>query len=369
MFTTDFQSGSKSIIAQFHDSRIDFAHATSKDVFTLQDFRHTVLHLTNTLPTPSLLSALEVSDLEVQMFFLTVNPTSSFSLEAQVVVGNDVTVIEDVLIVKKPIFHFQYVSASKRRSVGTFSSISSFIDGHFDLGNVEIPASINVDIPSDTYQVDSAIERVSKEDLAETFHFTFPSEFDTLGISSILEKAKIHISSATERRQLCYVTSGTVFAEAVTLAACLTYNEGTTEVVFGMELPQFSLSRVMSQFVGDTAKRIIMFSQELNITIVYTNTFVDQSPLNTPLLSGLRHLRPGVTVNANGTWPNGCNTDIFCQIMRYFLGNNIELHYKLYLYDGRYLLASAAVPDFSLGSLIQLSSASVEIEVTEFGTS
>lgn len=55
--------------------------------------------------------------------------------------------------------------------------------------------------------------------------------------------------------------------------------------------------------------------------------------------------------------------------MTYFLGSNIELRYKVYLYDGRYLLASAAVPDFSLGSLIRLSSASVEIEITQYSTS
>ena len=361
VFTMDFQGGQKSVIVQFLDNTIDFSHATSDDLFTLQDFRNTVLDLSSTLPTFSLVGELDISDLSVQKFFLTVNSTS-VSLEVQAAIGRAITVIEDVLIVQKPIVHFQYESES-------FTFVSSFIDGHFDLESTEIPATIRVDLPSDTYQVASEIERVSKEDLSESLRYTFPSELDTLGISSILAKAKLHISSAVERRKLCYVSSGAVFGEAITLAACIKYNDGATELVFGVELVQFSLSKVLSQFVGDVASRLIMFTQILDITMVYSNTMLDQSPFTTPLLSGLRHIRPGVTLYAIGTWPDGCSTDIFCQIMIFFLGNDIELHYKVYLYDGRYIRASAAVSDFSLGSLIQLSSASVEIEVTEYGTS
>ena len=179
-----FQSGRKLIIVQFHDNQIEFTPATSEHVFTLHDFRRTVLEASDMLPTlSSLLNDLEISDLKIQTFVLTVNPATSVSLEARAIIENEITVIEDVLMVKKPRFHSQYVSStSKRRSVASFSSVSSYIEGHFALGDAEIPTTIAVDLPSDAYQLDSGIDRVSKERLAETFKFTFPSEFDTLGL-------------------------------------------------------------------------------------------------------------------------------------------------------------------------------------------
>ena len=211
VFSTNFQSGRKLIIVQFCDNQIEFTPASSEHVFTLHDFRRTVLEASDMLPTPSsLLDDLEISDLKIQTFILTVNPATSVSLEARAIIENEITVIEDVLMVNKPIFHFQYVSStSKRRSVASFSSVSSYIEGHFALGDAKIPTTIAVDLPSDAYQVDSGIDRVSKENLVETFKFTFPSEFDTLGLSAILAKAKVHVSSATDKRQLCFNTSGT----------------------------------------------------------------------------------------------------------------------------------------------------------------
>ena len=187
---------------------------------------------------------------------------------------------------------------------------------------------------------------------------------DNLNIPEfVIRDARFRLSSGMSHR-LCFSGSIVLLSQVAQTAMCVILQDGAdTQLVAGIEIQHFSLTKLLSKFIGNLAREVVLLNHVIDISIVYSSGGLSQSPLNTLLPSqmSVSVIPPGVTVGVDEiTWPDNCAQDFFCNIARFFLGHvlfSLDIHFV-----NGYFSVDASVGEVEVGP-IRLDDAGLSFEV------
>ena len=239
------------------------------------------------------------------------------------------------------------------------------LTGNFYIGDTQIPFMMRIDAARDMYTFESYPRDIGSAEMENVFSFVFPPVIkDNLNIPEfVIRDARFKLSSGTSH-QLCFSGSVLLFHQLVHAATCIILQDGTeTQLVAGIELQHFSLTKLLSKFIGNLAREVVLLNHVIDISIVYSSGGLSQSPLSTLLPSqmSVSVIPPGVTVGVDEiTWPDNCARDIFCNIARFFLGR-VSFSLDIHFVNG-YFSVDASVGEVEVGP-IRLDDAGLSLEV------
>jgi hypothetical protein len=234
-----------------------------------------------------------------------------------------------------------------------FHVLINFIDGLY-----ELEACAN--------KFDGGLHRVAS---SLRSRLSDPLAVSVLGLSSI----GLHSPCFATRfrigevpRYLCFSADLFRFEFAnVGISACVAQDKSW---IFGFELRDFIMAKVLTSIIGSTGRQIALFNQKLDTVIVVSPISVDNVPLKSTLLQEFKvgTIVKGTTIIARSSWPESCSTDPFCFIARGLLGEGASFYLIVHIVE-QYVSVDAKVNDFNLGAFT-LASAAIQMRFspTEF---
>ena len=179
--------------------------------------------------------------------------------------------------------------------------------------------------------------------------------FDQIGLFSPCFAMKFQVGEFPE--YMCFAADlfRSDFAN-VGISACVTQEK---RWVFGFEVRDFIIARLLSQIIGSAGRRISFFNQKLDTALIVAPISVDGFPLQGVLLEQVDNILEGTTLIATTEWPEGCDSDAFCAIARGLIGEDLNIILKIHLVD-RVVSVEARIENFRVAGFT-LSAASIEM--------
>ena len=179
--------------------------------------------------------------------------------------------------------------------------------------------------------------------------------FDEIGLFSPCFAIKFRVGEYPE--YMCFSADlfRGEFAE-VGISACVNQDK---RWVFGFEVRNFIIARLLEEIIGSAGRRISFFNQKLDVALIVAPISVDGLPLQGVLLDQVDNIVEGTTLIATTEWPEGCDSDAFCTIARSLIGEDLNIILKIHLVD-RVVSVEARIENFKIGDFT-LSAASIEM--------
>ena len=245
------------------------------------------------------------------------------------------------------------------------SDLNVSLTGNFYIGDTQIPIMMSIDATRDMYTFASYPRDIGSTEMEEVIGFVFPPVItDNLNIPEfVIRNARFKLSSGTSH-QLCFSGSVLLLSQLVQTATCVILQDGAeTQLVAGIELRHFSLARLLSKFIGNLAREVVLLNHIIDMSIVYSSDGLSRSPLSALLPSqrSVPDIPPGITIDIDElTWPENCAQDILCKIAMFFLGP-VTLFPDIH-FQNSYLSIDASVGEVEIGPL-HLDDAGLSLEV------
>ena len=247
------------------------------------------------------------------------------------------------------------------------SSLRLLVRGGLQLGEMELKVSVLVDLVDNAFEIITDDLDFDLGFLAESLGFSF--SLDSIKhldlVNLLLRQASLKYLSRIPNK-ICSSGSTTLFSRRAYASGCVTI-ASDLNVILGVEIAGLSFPSLLAQVFSGKIKRFVFFKQTSDIFVLYSSRYNAQSPLDTPLLSEVTDIEPGITIGVKTTWPKSCGGDPLCIIMKFFMGDNVVMQQKLYLADASFLRISASVEQINLG-IVTLQSPAIVTEITPFST-
>ena len=247
------------------------------------------------------------------------------------------------------------------------SELQVSLKGQFRIGPIFIECDVAIDTAKNSFKLTAKSPKVCLVHIVEVLGISIPSimvekfKLNTLCIRDVT----VMLDSANGYT-FCFCGTVSLWSRSIRLSVCTDHN---SNLVIGFTLKAFSLSELLSKFVGSIARRIPLLNHILDISILFTDTEQNN------ILSSLQCVdmptlypkiaKPGLTIKGTATWPESCGIDIFCHVLKFFLGN-VVLPFKIYLPKDAPSLPLISIdftlPEFSIGP-IRLNQPSLEINL------
>ena len=360
IFDWPFSSAAERVITKFSKAvnAIDFSNLLNR--FDVHSVASTIKEgIQETLRT-TVLNQLDVFQLPAEKFLLDLQ---NKTLDIVSLVDMQIPIVENqIQILAKEAHVLLNLSPASLTS-----SLRLLVRGGLQLREKDFEASVLVDLVDDVFEVITDDLDFDLGFLAESLGFPF--SLDAIKhvdlVNLLLRHASLKYLSHIPNK-ICSSGSTSLFSRRAYASGCVTIARDY-DVILGVEISGLSLPSLLAEVFGEKIKKFVFFKQTSDIFVLYSTSFSEQSPLDTPLLSEVAHIKPGLTIGVETTWPKPCGGDPLCTVMKFFMGDDVVMQQKLYLADDSFLRISAAVEQIHLG-IVTLQSPAIVTEITQFGT-
>ena len=143
----------------------------------------------------------------------------------------------------------------------------------------------------------------------------------------------------------------------VGISACVTQEK---KWVYGFEIREFVIAKLLTEIIGTAGRQVSFFNQELYTAVMVASVAVDDLPLQGVLLEQIDNIVEGTTLIAHSEWPEGCDSDPFCNVARSLIGEDLKIFLLIQIINDDFVSVEAGVQNFMMGDFT-LSSASIQM--------
>ena len=360
IFDWPFSSAAERVITKFSKAVNAIEFSNLLDRFDVHSIASTIKEgIQRTLKT-TVLNQLDVFRLPAVKFLLDVQ---NKTLDIVSLVDMQIPIVQDHIRILATEAHVLL----NLSPASLTSSLRLLVRGGLQLGEREFKVSVLVDLVDNAFEVVTDNLDFDLGFLAKSFGFPF--SLDAIKhvdlVSLLLRQASLKYLSRIPNK-ICSSGSAILFSRRAYASGCVTI-ASDLDVTLGVEVAGLSLPSLLGQIFGERIKRFVFFKQTSDIFVLYSSSYSAQSPLDTPLLSKVTNVEPGLTLGVETTWPESCGGDPLCIVMKFFMGDNVVMQQQLYIADDTFLRISASVGQINLG-IVTLQSPAIVTEITPFST-
>ena len=285
-----------------------------------------------------------ILDLEMKTLSLTIKVPETITIFIDSFQITDLYISFEISVDGGITFNTFSLSGALTLGASTFDVFFSYDDGDYEL------SACSEDFEAGLEGIANALGTSLDSSLAVS---TF--SFDQIGLFSPCFAMKFQVGKFPE--YMCFAADlfRSDFAN-VGISACVTQEK---RWVFGFEVREFIIARLLSQIIGSAGRRISFFNQKLDTALIVAPISVDGLPLQGVLLEQVDNIVEGTTLIATTEWPEGCDSDAFCSIARGLIGEDLNIILKIHLVD-RVVSVEARIENFRVAGFT-LSAASIEM--------
>ena len=248
------------------------------------------------------------------------------------------------------------------------SELEVSLKGQFRIGRILIECEVAIDTAQNSFKLAAESPKVCLVHITEVLPISIPSIMvETFNLDTLCIRDVTIMLDSANGYTFCFCGTVSLWSRSFRLSVCTDHN---SSLLIGFTLKAFSLSELLSKFVGNIARRIPLLSHILDISIVFTDR--EQSNIlsilqcvDMPTLYP-KLAKPGLTIKGTATWPESCGIDIFCHVLKFFVGNDVVLPFKIYFPRNAPSLPSISIdftlPEFPIG-LIRLNQPKLTINL------
>ena len=322
-----------------------------QDAFSLSDMMST---LSSVLILPSVelvnedLSGIMISsmnlDLELKTLTLAIKVPEPITIFMDSFQISDLTISFEIALSRGISFNTFSLSGALILGASTFDASFLYNRGEYDL------LACSEDFEAGFEGIANALGTSLESSIAVS-----DFSFDQIGLFSPCFAIKFRAGQYPE--YMCFsadLYSGE-FAE-VGISACVTQGK---RWVFGFEVREFVIAKLLTKIIGSAGRHISFFNQKLDVALIVASVPGNNLPLRGVLLDQVNNIRPGTTLVATSQWPEGCDSDSFCNVARSLIGEDLNIILIIHLV-GRRVSVEARIENFKMGDFT-LSAASIEM--------
>ena len=240
------------------------------------------------------------------------------------------------------------------------SELEVSLKGQFRIGSILIECQVAIDTTQNSFKLTAKSPKVCLVHITEVLPISIPSIMvQTFNLDTLCTRNVTIMLDSANGYTFCFCGTVSLWSRSFRLSVCTDHN---SNLLIGFTLKAFSLSELLSKFVGSIARRIPLLSHILDISTLFTdkeqsNIFSILQCVDMPTLYP-KSAKPGLTIKGTATWPESCERDIFCHMLKFFVGNDVVLPFKIHFPRNAPSLPSISIdftlPEFQIGSSVQL---------------
>jgi hypothetical protein len=238
------------------------------------------------------------------------------------------------------------------------------LKGQFTVDDVVVHSQVDFNTEDNSYMLTATSPKLCLVHILTALKLNVPTLLRNTFHLHTLCITEAFFKFSSKSNILCFGGIVSLWSQSVNLYMC---TDADNNVLVGFTLKKFSLSQLLSNFVGNLAKEIPLLNTILDIGVLYSDANRDSIPkLPGPTIpridQGEGGLLAGLTLTGTAGWPSSCGNDIFCSLLSFFLPDASKLRLPLDVhYSGKLkvssLMVKAQLPDFSIGPVRLLSPA------------